>query len=100
MLLIKVKQKDLLPDGKKLSDSISYLREYRVISVILGPPLAHCYTLFIFIVELLSYYYHTISERSDIFAPLRLQLHGTIYLPDSFVMMLRYCANLKAIRYD
>ena len=31
---------------------------------------------------------------------LRLQLHGTIYLPDSFVMMLRYCANLKAIRYE
>ena len=27
-----------------------------VISVILGPPLAHCYTLFIFIIELLSYY--------------------------------------------
>ena len=31
---------------------------------------------------------------------LRLQLHGAIYLPDSFVMMLRYCANLKAIRYE
>ena len=27
----------------------------------------------------------------------RLQLHGAIYRPDSFVMMLRYCANLKAI---
>ena len=30
----------------------------------------------------------------------RLQLHGAIYLPDSFVLMLRYCANLKAIRYE
>ena len=31
---------------------------------------------------------------------IRLQLHGAIYRPDSFVMMLRYCANLKAIRYE
>ena len=31
---------------------------------------------------------------------LMLQLHGAIYRPDSFVLMLRYCANLKAIRYD
>ena len=30
----------------------------------------------------------------------RLQLHGAICRPNSFVMMLRYCANLKAIRYD
>ena len=30
----------------------------------------------------------------------RLQLHGTIYRPDSFVLMLRYCANLKLIRYE
>ena len=30
----------------------------------------------------------------------RLQLHDAIYRPDSFVMMLRYCANLKAIRYE
>ena len=29
-----------------------------------------------------------------------LQLHGAIYHPDSFVLMLRYCANLKAIRYE
>ena len=28
------------------------------------------------------------------------QLHGAIYRPDSFVLMLRYCANLKAIRYE
>ena len=32
--------------------------------------------------------------------PLRLQLHGAIYRPDSFVLMLRYCASLKAIRYE
>ena len=30
----------------------------------------------------------------------RLLLHGAIYRPDSFVLMLRYCANLKAIRYE
>ena len=30
----------------------------------------------------------------------RLQLHGAIYRPDSFVLMLRNCANLKAIRYE
>ena len=29
-----------------------------------------------------------------------LQLHGAIYRPDSFVWMLRYCANLKAVRYE
>ena len=31
---------------------------------------------------------------------LRLQLHSAIYRPDSFVLMLRYCENLKAIRYE
>ena len=31
---------------------------------------------------------------------LMLQLHGAIYPPDSFVMMLPYCAKLKAIRYE
>ena len=31
---------------------------------------------------------------------LRLQLRGAIYRPDSFVFMPRYCANLKAIRYE
>ena len=31
---------------------------------------------------------------------IRLQLRGAIYRPDSFVMMLRYCANLNAIRYE
>ena len=30
----------------------------------------------------------------------RLQLHGAIYRPDSFLLMLRYCENLKAIRYE
>ena len=28
MLLIKIKQQDLLPDGKNMFDSIAYLREY------------------------------------------------------------------------
>ena len=31
---------------------------------------------------------------------LKLQLHGAIYRPNSFVLMLRYCTNLKAIRYE
>ena len=30
----------------------------------------------------------------------RLQLHGAIYRPHSFVLMPRFCANLKAIRYE
>ena len=34
------------------------------------------------------------------FRKLKLQLHGSIYRPDSFVLMLRYCANLKAKRYE
>ena len=29
-----------------------------------------------------------------------LALHVVIYHPDSFVLMLRYCAYLKAIRYE
>ena len=36
----------------------------------------------------------------DVGPSLRLQLHGAIYRPDSFVLMLRYCAKLKAIRYE
>ena len=39
-------------------------------------------------------------RRKISISTLRLQLHGAIYRPDSFVMMLRYCANLKAIRYE
>ena len=31
---------------------------------------------------------------------LMLQLHGATYRPDSFVLLLPYCANLKAIRYE
>ena len=27
-------------------------------------------------------------------------LHGAIYCPESFVMMLCYCADLKAMRYE
>ena len=38
--------------------------------------------------------------KNDDFIRIRLQLHGGIYRPDSFVLMLRYCANLKAIRYE
>ena len=31
---------------------------------------------------------------------LKLQLRNAIYHPDCFVMMLRYCASLKAIRFE
>ena len=34
------------------------------------------------------------------FLRLWLQLHWTIYRPDSFTLIQRYCANLKAVRYE
>ena len=40
------------------------------------------------------------KQYSTSYSNLRLQLHGAIYRPDSLVLMLRYCANLKAIRYE
>ena len=40
------------------------------------------------------------SQRSRRHWKVRLRLHGAIYRPDSFVLMLRYCANLKATRYE
>ena len=46
------KQESIKP---QISRGLFYLNNYRVISVILGLPLTHCYTLFIFIIELLSY---------------------------------------------
>ena len=49
------------------------------------------------IVQLNMIYVELISSATD---SVRLQLHGAIYRPDSFVLMLRYCANLKAIRYE
>ena len=45
--------------------------------------------------KLIKYRHLVISLDS-----VRLQLHSAIYRPDSFVLMLRYCANLKAIRYE
>ena len=36
----------------------------------------------------------------SVYHHMMLQLQGAIYRPDSFVPMLRYCANLKAIRYE
>ena len=33
-------------------------------------------------------------------ALIRLQLHCAIYRPDSFVLILSYCVNLKAIRFE
>ena len=34
------------------------------------------------------------------FSSLRLQSDSAIYRPDSFVLISRHCANLKAIRYE
>ena len=45
-----------------------------------------------------NYVYYDLNNSGLGF--LRLQLHGAIYRPDSFVLMLRYCANLKAMRYE
>ena len=42
----------------------------------------------------------TPSEKREWKSGFTLQLHGAIYRPDSFVFMLRYCVNLKAIRYE
>ena len=36
----------------------------------------------------------------DFSSCVRLRLYGAIYLPDSFELMLRHCANLKTIRYE
>ena len=51
---------------------------------------------FYFCIPLRVHSIHT----SSISSLLRLQLHGAIYHPDSFVLMLRHCVNLKAIRYE
>ena len=40
------------------------------------------------------------TKVEKVLATLRLQLHCAIYRPDSFVLMLRYYANLKATRYE
>ena len=50
--------------------------------------------------NLIIQYYIFQMEKIHKFDGLRLQLHGAIYRPDSFVFMLFYCANLKAIRYE
>ena len=36
----------------------------------------------------------------EIDTSIRIQLHSAIYRPDSFVLMLRFCVNLKAIRHE
>ena len=40
------------------------------------------------------------AHKTPLLDTFRLQLDGAIYRPDSFVLMLRYCGNLKAIRYE
>ena len=41
-----------------------------------------------------------LSDMTFRYFHIRLQLHGAIFCPDSFVLMLRYYANLKAIGYE
>ena len=49
----------------------------------------------------ISKYDFTSQEgKAVLTSDLKPRLHGAIYRPDSFVLMLRYCANLKAIRYE
>ena len=43
---------------------------------------------------------YIITRIIQVFQSFRLQLHDAIYRPDSFVLVLRYCVNLKAIRYE
>ena len=42
----------------------------------------------------------TLRRITNDWSTVKLQLHGPIYRPDSFLLMLRYCANLKTIRYE
>ena len=51
--------------------------------------------------ELLFFtYLNETRIRSLVGGVLGYKLHGAIYRPDSFVLMLRHCVNLKAIRYE
>ena len=49
---------------------------------------------------MILFFYPKTCKIKVVIKRLRLQLHGAIYRPDSFLLMLRYCANLKAIRYE
>ena len=51
-------------------------------------------------IALVALFYNLGPGIQDAICRLRLQLHSAIYRPDSFVLILRYCANLKAIRYE
>ena len=55
----------------------------------------------IFTINIYHYFnnYYLVLPRIMLMT-LRLQLYGAIYCPDSFVLMLCYCASLKAIRYE
>ena len=44
--------------------------------------------------------YVKLQLHGAIYRPDSFVLHGAIYRPDSFVLILRYCVNLKAIRYE
>ena len=48
----------------------------------------------------LYYVLNTIKGNFKTIRSVRLQLHGAIYRPDSFVLTLHRCVNLKAIRYE
>ena len=55
---------------------------------------------YLFFVDDLKMYSENVNQAKQQLDIVRLQLNGMIYRPDSFVLMLRYCANLKAISYE
>ena len=77
-----------------------------IISIFLAKPLDKpgiaLYSTFIRGRQSLGFYSRLLGHVSDdiLINCVRLQLHGAIYRPDLFVLMLRYCGNLKAIRYE
>ena len=74
--------------------SLSPLDWHQEIKKAHGPDKTHC------LQYQTNVHLYRSTKNPQSFISLRLQLHGVIYHPDSFVLMLRYCANLKAIRYE
>ena len=56
--------------------------------------------LFSFSIIIKDVFLYSRFEKKARLISVRLRLQGAIYRPDSFAVMLRYCANLKAIRYE
>ena len=72
------------------SKTSSYISGWTIQS----PTSRHCYFCQLKFFKNLCYRYYLLYYL------VMLQLHGAIYRPNSFVLMLHYCVNLKAIRYE